>query len=289
MGIYINDVKGKAICHPMLEFMAGSIEDAVYCGIIGVESETRDERGRQRVRPCWMWRKGKAGELPDWPVYRLARGQSLEMAYADERKEEPDAKRQRKETPSSSTSGAARERPPPIPIYIRPISKSDHDDYIPIVTDASVMKHVKKGQPWTDSELRSFLKWNEADWMKPRASSRSFYWSIAQTADDKVVGAVGLHTFRSCPDESLKNDFFVTRFLAQSTQGRGVGTEALIAALRELAAMRPDVSSVYSMSKTVNIPAHRSLQKVGFEEESRVLTIREIPYKIFVVKLDKFR
>ena len=440
MVIYINDVKGKAICFPMLEHVYEAMPDATYVGVLGLESETKDRTGEHRVRPCWIWRKGKAGELPDLPIYDKAkqasprargsqprsregtgfegsssggysnwggvgggyssrgggvgggyssrgggvgggyssrgggvgggyssrgggvgggyssrgggvgggyssrgggvgggyssrgggvgggyssrgggvgggyssRGGGVGGGYSSRggRSSSPSPYGGRLPSAEPSTSGpdastvehpSKRHRivgedsqvmshwgvahqlhlsPYSQGLRIRPVAHKDADALRPIVSDQSIMRHVRKGVAWDEKQLQDFLKWAVVDWNKPPGSNTSFYWAIEEGAGT-VLGVVGLHHFRSVPDEALQKQFFVTRFLAKHAQGRGVGTKALDLAIEQLKKLRPDATRVYSMSKTVNIAAHKSLIKAGFTKEPGTLEMKGVEYALF--------
>lgn len=95
--IYINDIPGNAICKPMLEWGVDNLEDCVYVGVVGLQSEGRSGK----VRPCWVWRKG------DVPIDKNQRPPIYNLTTAD-----PNKSTWRRQ-PSSAVPGVAGGGPAP--------------------------------------------------------------------------------------------------------------------------------------------------------------------------------
>ena len=150
-----------------------------------------------------------------------------------------------------------------------------------ITSQPETMKSVGDGEPWGDTQLDNFIRYNITE-QKEGGSRRNFYWAIEGCQSfPKLFGVVGIHAVdygKGSGPDSTKGLVFVTRFLDKKVTGRGVGTEALRRAIdlyrKAKKGARP---SVYADVRPSNIASLKSLKRVGFQEVGQV-SIRGRPY-----------
>ena len=133
---------------------------------------------------------------------------------------------------------------------------SDWTEFRPIATDAEVMRYISGGAPWTDDQIRNFV-----DRQVKLYSERGFCrWKLRAKALEEVIGFCGVGFWRDAPDPEIG------WWLARRYWGRGLATEAAVAAMRD-AFGRVGLERLISVARPENIASIRIMEKLGLKLE----------------------
>ena len=169
-----------------------------------------------------------------------------------------------------------------IVLKITPLSLSYEAQLLPIVSNPYVMRNIGTGEVWSSDKLNQLISYSETDEKLNPFMRGYFYYVIL--LNQRVIGLVGLH--HQNYDPSLKNRFFLTYFLSPEFQGKGWGTEAVRLAIASLRNKdkNPLIFSIYSDVLTTNIPAQRSMERLGFITVGNI-RIRNIAYIRYILEI----
>jgi RimJ/RimL family protein N-acetyltransferase/ubiquinone/menaquinone biosynthesis C-methylase UbiE len=143
------------------------------------------------------------------------------------------------------------------------LNREKHYDGLFLVTqDYKTMKRVGLGKIWNKEKLNNLFEWDEKD--KTPLDKRK-YISYVIISDNIVVGLLQFH-----PSASNKRDdprLYVTIFIQEKFQGKGLGTMALNQAIKEI----QKVNKLASFGAHIafdNNPSINLHKKVGFKYEA---------------------
>jgi len=133
---------------------------------------------------------------------------------------------------------------------------SDWTAFRPIATDPEVMRYITGGVPWTDDQIRSFVE-RQVKLYSERGFCR---WKLLPKATGEMIGFCGVGFWRDAPDPEIG------WWLARRYWGRGLATEAAVAALRD-AFERVRLERIISVAMPENGASIRIMEKLGLKLE----------------------
>jgi ribosomal-protein-alanine N-acetyltransferase len=143
-------------------------------------------------------------------------------------------------------------------VYLRPLEPADAQPLAAWLNDAEVTRHLRRYQPMTLAEEEGFLR-------RVSESATDLVLGIALRADDRLVGATGLHNL----DARNRHAEFGIFIGDKSVWGKGHGTEATRLVLRH-AFDTLNLHRVWLHVYEYNEAGLRLYQKVGFRTEGRL-------------------
>lgn len=133
---------------------------------------------------------------------------------------------------------------------------SDWTAFRPIATDPEVMRYITGGAPWTDDQIQTFV-----DRQIKLYAERGFCrWKLLLKATGEMIGFCGVGSWRDALDLEIG------WWLAHRYWGRGLTTEAAVAALRD-AFERVRLERIISVAKPENTASIRIMEKLGLRLE----------------------
>jgi len=133
---------------------------------------------------------------------------------------------------------------------------SDWAAFRPIATDPEVMRYITGGVPWTDDQIRSFVE-RQVKLYSERGFCR---WKLLPKATGEMIGFCGVGFWRDAPDPEIG------WWLARRYWGRGLATQAAVAALRD-AFERVRLERIISVAMPENGASIRIMEKLGLKLE----------------------
>ncbi len=133
---------------------------------------------------------------------------------------------------------------------------SDWIAFRPIATDPEVMRYITGGVPWTDDQIRAFVE-RQAKLYSERGFCR---WKLLTKATGELIGFCGVGFWRDAPNPEIG------WWLARRYWGRGLATEAAVAALQD-AFERVRLERIISVAMPENAASIRIMQKLGLKLE----------------------
>jgi ribosomal-protein-alanine N-acetyltransferase len=131
---------------------------------------------------------------------------------------------------------------------------SDWRAFRPIATDSDVMRYITGGVPWTDDQIQGFVERQ----MKLYSERGFCRWKVLAKATGEMIGFCGVGFWRDAPDPEIG------WWLARRYWGRGLATEAAVAALQD-AFERVRLERVISVAMPENAASIRIMKKLGLE------------------------
>jgi len=133
---------------------------------------------------------------------------------------------------------------------------SDWTAFRPIATDPEVMRYITGGVPWTEDQIRSFVE-RQVKLYSERGFCR---WKLLPKATGEMIGFCGVGFWRDAPDPEIG------WWLARRYWGRGLATEAAVAALQD-AFERVRLERIISVAMPENAASIRIMEKLGLKLE----------------------
>src|SRR5215813_4577429 len=99
-------------------------------------------------------------------------------------------------------------------------------------------------------------------------------WLIIRRADARILGDIGLH---GPPDN--QDSVEIGYSLAPSARGKGIGTAAVSALVKRLAAI-PQIRQVTAVTGTSNTASRRLLERQGFHLTGQLPATDEVRYTL---------
>jgi RimJ/RimL family protein N-acetyltransferase len=143
-------------------------------------------------------------------------------------------------------------------VYLRPLEIADARTIVPWLNDPEVTRNLRRYQPMTLAEEEEFLR-------RLPESATDLALGIALRADDRLVGATGLHKMDTRNRHAELGIFIGDK----SAWGKGHGTEATRLLVRH-AFDTLNLNRVWLHVYEYNEAALRVYQKVGFRTEGRL-------------------
>ena len=151
---------------------------------------------------------------------------------------------------------------------------TDLDDCVAMWADPRVTRHIG-GRPFTAEEVWTKLLRYAGHW-----SLLGFgYWVVHENESGRFVGEVGFADFKRDLVPSLAGAPELGWVLAPSAHGRGLGTEAVKAALA-WAQVHLDSPRTVCLIDPDNLPSLRVAEKCGYREWCRT-TYKQTPVILF--------
>ncbi len=145
-----------------------------------------------------------------------------------------------------------------VSVYLRPLEVADARTMVPWFNDQEMTRHLRRYQPMTLVEEEDFLR-------RLPESAADLVLGITLRADDRLVGATGLHRV----DSRNRHAEFGISIGDKSAWGKGHGTEAT-RLLVQHAFDTLNLNRVWLHVYEYNEAALRVYQKVGFRTEGRL-------------------
>jgi len=143
-------------------------------------------------------------------------------------------------------------------LTLAPWQAGDWTAFRPIATDPEVMRYITGGVPWTDEQIQAFV----ARQLKVYRERGFCRWKLIEKASGESIGFCGVGFWKDSTEPEIG------WWLACRCWGRGLATEAAIAALRD-AFGRVQLDRLISVAERENRASIRIMQKLGlaFERE----------------------
>ena len=150
----------------------------------------------------------------------------------------------------------------------------------PIATDVEVMRYITGGVPWSDEQIQSFV-----DRQIELYSAQGFCrWKLLEKPEGNFIGFCGVGLWRNMVELEIG------WWLARPYWGRGLATEAAVAALRD-AFERVRLDRLVSIAMAGNTASTRIMKKLGleFDAEFENEGFRLVKYAIERAQYDRRR
>ena len=147
-------------------------------------------------------------------------------------------------------------------IKLNKLKEDDYTELHKITSNRSIMKYVGNGKPWDSKKTKSFLKYSLEEQNSNNKIRTNFFFKIS--LKKSLIGIIGIHKYET------ENDYYLTRFLKKSQQGKGYGTKALSLILNKFIKLKKEVKKVISQQLVENIGSQKSCKKVGFVFQKQI-------------------
>ena len=142
-------------------------------------------------------------------------------------------------------------------LVLDPWQPDDWTRLRPIATDPEVMLYITGGTPWSDDQIRGFVGRQIA---LHREQGYCRWKLLEKPGRGSLIGFCGVGRFRDYDEPEIG------WWLAHPWWGRGLATEAAVAALRDVFE-RVRLDRVVSIAMPANTASTRIMQKLGLEFE----------------------
>ena len=148
-------------------------------------------------------------------------------------------------------------------LRLRPFQVDDLEAFVAYRSDPEVARYQSWDSPYSMADAESFLNSQRELVFGQRGE-----WLQLAIVDRETATVYGDCAVRVATDQPATAELGVT--LAQSSQGKGLATEALTAVVTELFGQR-GIHRVVAEADDRNVPVQRLLERLGFRCEARLV------------------
>jgi RimJ/RimL family protein N-acetyltransferase len=147
-------------------------------------------------------------------------------------------------------------------LSLRPFRVDDLEAFVAYRSDPEVARYQSWESPYSMAKAESFLNSQQGEFGQPGE------WLQLAIVDRETGTVCGDCAVRVATDQPATAEIGIT--LAQSSQGKGLATEALTAVVTELFEQR-GIHRVFAEADDRNVPVRRLLERLGFRCEGRLV------------------
>jgi RimJ/RimL family protein N-acetyltransferase len=137
--------------------------------------------------------------------------------------------------------------------------ESEEPEFVALATDPRVMRYVGNGRPWTEERARQRYREHLVHW-----AEQGFGWrAIRDRADGRrFLGLVALNRLGTAVPGLPPDDLEIGWWIAPDAWGRGIATEAALAA-RDEAFERLAADRIVAWYQLENVASGQVMRKIG--------------------------
>jgi len=167
-------------------------------------------------------------------------------------------------------------------ITLKNISKNDFDSILDITSTPEIMENIGNGLIWSEEKVKRFISFCIKDAKVSPRSRTQYYYKIV--SNDYFLGIIGFHTFYRKELPTKPTDFYLTVYMSQKYQGRGIYSIAMKLLLEKMNQLKPKTSKLHFLVRNRN---HKMIQisrnKYRFIQE---ITLNNEKFSIFVINVN---
>jgi len=167
-------------------------------------------------------------------------------------------------------------------ITLKNISKNDFDSILDITSTPEIMENIGNGLIWGEEKVKRFIYFCIKEAKEPPRSRTQYYYKIV--SNDYFLGIIGFHTFYRKELPTKPNDFYLTVYMSQKYQGRGIYSIAMNLLLEKMKQLKTKTSKLHFLVRNRNNKMIQiSRNKYRFMKE---ITLNNEKFSIFVINVN---